>query len=117
MSRGIISKVIDEIGEKQAEIRSEEYAMINVRPGEKVASMLDLIVSLSGKSASALISDEISSRLAEYATSSYDHIEPILDATQKVIEQDSWFQNGCALEILEKKGVLKTEDHSMPKLF
>ena len=49
MSRGILSKMIEEIGESQAEIRAEDYTMVNVRPGEKVASMLDLLSGLSGK--------------------------------------------------------------------
>ena len=31
MSRGILSKVIEEIGETQAEIRAEDYTMVNVR--------------------------------------------------------------------------------------
>ena len=82
MSRGILSKVIEEIGETQAEIRAEDYTMVNVRPGEKVASMLDLVSALSGKTPSAVVAEELSSRLAAYAVSSATHAGAILDAAR-----------------------------------
>ena len=64
MSRGILSKMIEEIGETQAEVRAEDYTMVNVRPGEKVASMLDLVSALSGKTPSAVVAEEIDKALA-----------------------------------------------------
>ncbi len=88
MSRGILSKMIEEIGESQAEIRAEDYTMVNVRPGEKVASMLDLVSGLSGKTPSAVIAEELSSRLAAYATSSATHARAILNAAEEALNQD-----------------------------
>lgn len=109
MSRGIISKVIEGIGEAQAEVRAEEYTMVNVRPGEKVAAMLDLVAALSGKTASAVVAEELSSRLAAYAVSSGDHADAIMDAAQEVLERDQMLQSGCALEILQKADVIEVE--------
>lgn len=112
MTNGILSKLIHEIGEAQADARAESYAMVNVRPGEKVAVMLDLLSKLSGKSPSALIADEISRRLAAYTASSPKHAEAILDAVEKAFEQGNayGFQEGSALEYLHKDGIVEIED-------
>ena len=116
MSRGILSKVIEDIGDAQAEIRSEHYTMVNVRPGEKVAAMLDLVATLSGKTASALVADELSSRLAAYAVASVAHLAAMLDAAEKALKQNQMLQFGSALAILEEEGVLEVEDGFQRKL-
>ena len=87
MTSGILSKLINEIGEAHAEARAESYAMVNVRPGEKVAVMLDILSKLSGKSPSALVADEVSRRLADYAAASSANAEAILEAVEKATEQ------------------------------
>ncbi|NCM96084.1 MAG: hypothetical protein GW948_01865 [Rhodobacterales bacterium] len=112
MTNGILSKLIHEIGEAHADARAESYAMVNVRPGEKVAVMLDLLSRLSGKSPSALIADEISRRLAAYAASSPRNTEAILDAVEKALEQDNayGFQEGSALKLLQKSGIVEIDD-------
>ena len=43
------------------------YVMVNVRPGEKVAAMIDVLCRLSGMTPSALVSDEIPHRLVAEA--------------------------------------------------
>ena len=112
MSNGILSKLISEIGEAKAEARAESYTMVNVRPGEKVASMLDILSKLSGKSPSALVADEVSRRLAQFAASSMRNADAILDAAERALEQDNayGFQDGSALDFLEKAGILKIEN-------
>lgn len=112
MTNGILSKLILEIGEAHADARAESYAMVNVRPGEKVAVMLDLLSRLSGKSPSALIADEISRRLAAYAASSPRNTEAILDAVEKALERENayGFQEGSALKLLQKSGIVEIDD-------
>lgn len=110
MSRGILSKVIEEIGETQAEIRAEDYTMVNVRPGEKVASMLGLVSALSGKTPSAVVAEELSSRLAAYAVSSATHAGAILDAAEEALKQNQMLQPGCALDILQNADVFELEN-------
>lgn len=116
MSRGILSKMIEEIGETQAEIRAEDYTMVNVRPGEKVASMLDLVAALSGKTPSAVVAEELSSRLAAYAASSATHAGAILDATEEALKQSQMLQPGCALDILQKADVIELENGFQKKI-
>jgi len=112
VTNGILSKLINEIGEAQADARSESYSMINVRPGDKVAAMLDLLSKLAGKSPSALITDEISRRLADYAASSTINADAIMDAAEHALERENayGFQEGSALDYLQKAGILAIED-------
>ena len=112
MTSGILSKLINEIGEAHAEARAESYAMVNVRPGEKVAVMLDILSKLSGKSPSALVADEISRRLADYAASSSANAEALLEAAENALEQSKsyGFQEGSALDYLEKAKIIEVED-------
>lgn len=112
MSNGILSKLISEIGEANAEARSESYTMVNVRPGEKVSAMLDLLAKLSGKSPSALVSDELSRRLAILATSNPAYTDAILSAVEKSLEESGsyGFQDGSALDYLEKAKIIEIEN-------
>lgn len=118
MTQGILSKLINEIGDAHAEARAENYTMVNVRPGDKVASMLDILSKLSGKSPSALVTDEISRRLAGYVVSSSHSAEAILDATEKALQEEGFFafQDGSALDYLQKAGVIEVEDPIRKKL-
>lgn len=112
MTNGILSKLISEIGEAQADARAESYSMVNVRPGDKVAAMLDLLSKLAGKSPSALITDEISRRLADYAASATINADAIMDAAEHALERENayGFQEGSALDYLQKAGILEIED-------
>lgn len=115
MTGGILSKLINEIGEAQAEARAENYTMVNVRPGDKVSCMLDIMSKLTGRSPSALVTDEISRRLAAYVASSSDNAEVILDAAEDALKQDDayGFQVGSALDLLEKAGIVEVRDPSI----
>ncbi len=112
MTSGILSKLIEEIGDTQAEVRAESYTMVNVRPGEKVGALLELLSELSKKNPSALVTDALSSRLAVYATSCTDNADAILNAAESALKQDGvyGFQHGSALDILEKAGVIEVEN-------
>jgi hypothetical protein len=110
MSRGIMARVIEEIGAVEAEAQAERDAMVNVRPGEKVSAMLDLLAALSGRSASSLISQVLSLRLAQYATSSPENATPIALAAETSLKEDGWLQPGCALEMLKAGGIVETEN-------
>lgn len=112
MTSGILSKLINQIGEANAEARAENYTMVNVRPGEKVAVMLDILSKLSGKSPSALVADEVSRRLANYAAASSENTEAILEAVEKALEQSNGygFQEGSALDYLAKAKIIEVED-------
>lgn len=108
MTKGVLSTIIDGIGGADAEQRAESYVMVNVRPGEKVAVMLDLLSKLESKSPSALVTDRISHFLAEYAASSTANTEAVLNAAVTVLKQrDGYgFQEGSALAHLQSEGIV-----------
>jgi len=112
VSNGILSKLISEIGEANAESRSESYTMVNVRPGEKVSAMLALLAKLSGKSPSALVSDELSRRLATLATSKPAYTNAILSAVEKSLDESGryGFQDGSALDYLKRDKIIEIND-------
>lgn len=112
MTGGILSKIIAEISDLNAEAKAENYAMVNVRPGEKVAVMLDIISQLSGKSPSALLTDKISKYLAHYAASSSSNATAVLDAVKSKIEESNHhsFQENSALDYLEKAKIIEVVD-------
>lgn len=108
MTKGVLSTIIDGIGGAEAEQRAESYVMVNVRPGEKVAVMLDLLSKLTGQSPSALVTDQLSRRLAVYAAASTANTEAILSAAENVLEQGGGygFQEGSALARLQSEGIV-----------
>ncbi len=110
MSNGIISRLIEEIEENNNDIRVEEHIMVNVRPSEKVLSMLDFIMKISGRNFSSEISEIISSKLVDIACSSIEYAEPILNASEQVFNNGyTRFQEGCAFDILCNEGYIKYE--------
>ena len=80
MSHGPISKLVSSLDQTVSEARAENYAMINVRPGEKVSAMLDVLSGVMGSTPSALLTDALSERLAEYAVSSEKNVDAVLSA-------------------------------------
>jgi hypothetical protein len=116
MSRGILSRMIEDGKRSADEVRAESYVMVNVRPGEKVAALLDLLSRLTGKSPSALVAEKLSEALADSAASSAAHGPAILDAAASAIKQDAYLNDGCALQFLEKRGVIKVSNVRLEKI-
>jgi len=103
MSDGILSRLVEDGKRSAEEARAESYVMVNVRPGEKVSALLDLLSRLSGKSPSALMAERLSEALADLAMSSAAHGPAILNAAAK----GASFHDGCAMAILEQRGVIE----------
>lgn len=105
MSNGIFSTAIKNAIAVHTETKTEGYTMVNVRPGEKVSAMLDVISHLHQKSPSMIIIDELSKKLAEYAVSSVDHAQPVLNALERLVqeEQSHNINASSALGILKEQ--------------
>lgn len=117
MSGGIMSRVIEEAKRPSVEARTESYEMVNVRPGEKVSALLDLMSRLAGISPSAMMADRLSIALADYAASSAAHGPAILAAAAAALEDDGGFWDDCALGLLSKRGVIETKDLTMEAMW
>ena len=116
MNESIISNALSSIIEAEDEHRAENFSMINVRPGEKVAAMLDILTHLSNKTPSALIADALSRKLAEYAVSSADHVDAVLGAAEIVLVSQGGFSHESALGLLQKKKILEVRNPFMRKI-
>lgn len=113
MTEGILSRLIEEDLRKETEARSEEYMMVNVRPGEKVGALLELMSRMTGKTPSVLMAERLSEELAEHAQSSAAYGPAIFEAAAKALEQDGfWFEG--ALALLSERGVIGVVDNLAP---
>jgi predicted transcriptional regulator len=110
MNSGIISKAISNIVEAQSEKKSEGFTMVNVRPGEKVSAMLDVLAHLYQKSPSVVIADALSRKIAAHAASSEMYADAILDAAEQVVLENGILHKESALGILEEQGLINIRD-------
>jgi glutaredoxin 2 len=107
MTNGIFAKAISNIVEAQSEKKHDGYTMINVRPGEKISAMLDVIAYLNQKSPSGIIADALSQKIADHAASSALYADAILEAATKIVSDGGHFQKQSALGILENKKLIR----------
>ena len=84
MTNSIHSTIISKMNETH-DAEPVLCAMVNVRPGEKVAAMVDLLCRLSGMTPSALVSDEIPRRLAKEAIKNATNKSAINYAVNEII--------------------------------
>ena len=103
MTNNFFSDKVREIQDTAfANNESTEYKVITVRPGNKVAALLDVMTELNqDKLPLAKISDIISKSLARFAISRQEHIECI-SALLKVRNHDE----KSALGLLEKQKII-----------
>lgn len=110
MSQGPIARLPRDLTEDSAAKRTEIYATINIRPGEKVAAMLELLAELRRVPVATQVTVALSARLADYAVSDPNHAKAVLDAVEARLEQGHQPSAGSALGILLERGVLNIED-------
>lgn len=104
-----MTELISSIEVSEEERRSENYVMINVRPGEKISAMLDVLSHLFQKTPSVVINGDnlLSEVIAGYAASTPLHGNAVLEAVEKTLKENGFLSKECALELLEKAGVLE----------
>jgi ribosomal silencing factor RsfS len=113
MSTGILSKAIAHLVEEQSDKRAEDFAVVNVRPGEKVSAMLDVIAHIFQKTPATLIADALSQKLESYAGSSPVHAEAILNAAGQVIAARGVLSSSSALGLLQERGLVNVTNPFM----
>jgi len=116
MSAGIFSKAIQSAVDAQSAKKYEDYVVVNVRPGEKVSAMLDVIAHLYGKSPTEFIAEALSRKLAEFAASSLSHGDAVLDAAETVMSNSGQPHRDSALGILMAKGLIETSNPFIRKI-
>lgn len=116
MRRTMISRALEELDGASAGGRSEATVTINVRPGEKVASMLDVLAYLTQETPSAAVGEALSLHLAAYAAAHAENDEAILDAAGEILTKSGFIPEDCALGILKQRGILRVKDESLMRI-
>lgn len=106
MTRGIFSNMAEQIARETNEAKSKDYEMVNVRPGEKVSSMLTLLAHLTGKTPSVIIANALSEKIAIHAANSPEATDAIMEAAEMAIKECGWLGDGSALSLLAKEGII-----------
>lgn len=109
MTRDPIASLLESATEKAATRRADTYEMINVRPGAKVAAMIELLATLNNKPVSTLLTDALSERLAQHAASDRAHATAILDAAEQYLSEHAAPSEESALGRLVSAGLLQVD--------
>lgn len=109
MSKNPIARLRQDLEETASTRRAETYEMINVRPGSKIAAMIELLAELRGVPISSMLTDDLSERLAIHAASDKRYAPAILDAAQAFIAEHGAPSPDSALGHLVARGLLKIE--------
>lgn len=111
----LINKVIDDIkASKMEDDKSDEYVTISIRPGLKIASMIEVFLKLSNKRISSLLINNISTELYEYVIKNKNYAKAIQNACKKLASEDPYlviymnFTDDC-LSMLDKNGYISVE--------
>jgi hypothetical protein len=122
MSKNPIARLRQELEETASMRRAETYDTINIRPGSKIAAMIELLAELRGVPVSSMLTDDLSERLAQHAASDHRHAQTILDAAVSFIGENGEPSSSSAFGHLISQGLLKIETDNpylrqMPDLF
>ena len=98
------------------EAKSRNFEMVNVRPGEKVSSMLALLSHLKGQTPSALLADALSQHLAARAARARDAKDAIMEAAELAVKECGGLGHGTALSLLEQAGIIALETPASRKI-
>lgn len=122
MSRAPITSLREDMNTKAAGRRAETYDVVNLRPGAKVAAMMELLAELRGVPVSTMLTDALSDRLSKHAASDPAHAAAILNAAEGFVSEHGVPSEDSALGKLAASGLLTVEtalkfQHEMEKQF
>lgn len=83
MNKSFVNAVIEEI-KSQPKEKKDDYETISVRPGLKIASMIEVFQTLSNKKVSSMFTDGITSELYKYCLSDEHNVFVINEVCHKL---------------------------------
>lgn len=109
MTKKPITRLRDDLMEAASSRRADSYEMINIRPGSKIAAMIELLAELRGVPIASMLTDSLSDQLAAYAAADRGRLSVVLDVTADLLAEDEHPSEQCAIGRLMDQGVLKIE--------
>lgn len=117
MHKTNLAKFVEEIKEISEEKKDDEYITINLRPGEKVSSMMKIIAAITSKSPSMIVNTNLSHEIAEHASVFHDDKSKLLDAVIETIKQHNGVPSNSAISLLIERGIIKINQSSVHEDF
>lgn len=108
MSKNLITSLRQDLEDK-AHVRTEVFETINMRPGSKIAAMIELLAELRGVPVFSMLTDALSEKLAQHAASDLRHAPAILDAATAYIATHGDPSEHSALGLLLVHSILNIE--------
>ncbi len=109
MTKKPITRLRDDLMEAASSRRADSYEMINIRPGSKIAAMIELLAELRGVPIASMLTDSLSDQLAAYAAADRGRLSVVLDVTADLLAEDEHPSEQCAVGRLKDQGILKIE--------
>lgn len=91
-NNNLLNQVIDDIkSSKMEEDKGNEYITISIRPGYKIASLIEVFLKLTNKKISSLLTDNISTELYEYVVQNKHYGKAIENTCKKLAAEDIYY--------------------------
>ncbi len=86
------------------------YIALSIRPGDKIASMLEILSRLTSKSPAEYANDGMPESLFLYLASSELRLELSANQISEILQRGEPLQEGSALDLLVRRGVIEIKD-------
>lgn len=109
MKNGVFAEALHNLEQAAIEANTDDFVIINMRPGDKISAMLEVLAMIQKKSPTAIIADALSQHIANHAISSSMYADAIIKSANKAGTYS--IGRGTALSILKEKGLLEEINH------
>lgn len=105
MKNSVFGEALYNLAQAEIEGNTNDFVMINMRPGDKISAMLEVLAMIQKKSPTAIIAEALSMHIAHHAMSSPIYADAIIRSANKLGEYR--IEEGTALSILKENGLLE----------
>lgn len=114
MKNGVFAEALHNLEQAAIEANTDDFVIINLRPGDKISAMLEILAMIQNKSPAAIIAEALSEHIAHHAMSSPIYANAIIKSANEAGIYS--IRKGTALSILKENGLLEEINHFEFKL-
>lgn len=108
MKNGVFAEALHNLEQAAIEVNTDDFVVINMRPGDKISAMLEILAMIQNKSPAAIIAEALSEHIAHHAMSSPIYANAIIKSANEA--GICSIRKGTALSILKDNGLLEEID-------
>mgnify|MGYP001013532388 CR=1 FL=1 len=109
MKNGVFAEALHNLEQAAIEANTDDFVIINMRPGDKISAMLEILAMIHKKSPTVIIAEALSQHIANHAMSSPIYADAIIRSANKAGKYS--IGKGTALSILKENGLLEEINH------